>query len=113
MALTAGMANTVATYVGTQLAYLSVHTADPGTTGASEATGGSYARQANSWGAASGGSIVGAPKTFTPGAGTYAFAGYWSAATGGTFLGSIAITSKTLGATDTITVTPTFTETMS
>lgn len=113
MPLTATVRDQVATYKGTLLAYLSVHTADPGTTGAAEATGGSYARQANAWGAVSGGSIVGAAKTFTPGAGTYSFGGYWSAATGGTFLGGFAITSKTLAANDTITVTPTVTQTES
>jgi hypothetical protein len=35
--------------------YLSLHTADPGTTGANEVSGGSYARQAITWNAASGG----------------------------------------------------------
>jgi hypothetical protein len=34
-------------------AFVSLHTADPGTTGASEATGGGYARQACTWNAAS------------------------------------------------------------
>lgn len=113
MPLTTGVRDQVATYKGTVLAYLSVHTADPGTTGTAEAAGGSYARQQNTWGAVSGGSIVGAAKTFTPGAGTYTYGGYWSAATGGTFLGSFAITSKTLAATDTLTVTPTVTQTES
>jgi hypothetical protein len=113
MALTSTVRDQVATYKGSLLAYLSVHTADPGTTGTSEATGGSYARQQNSWGAVSGGSIVGTGKTFTPGAGTFTYGGYWSAATGGTFLGGFAITSKTLGAGDTLTITPTVTQTES
>lgn len=38
------------------MAYVTLHTADPGTTGASEATGGGYARQACTWNGASGGS---------------------------------------------------------
>lgn len=37
--------------------YVSLHTADPGETGASEATGGSYARQAGSFGAAAAGEV--------------------------------------------------------
>ena len=39
---------------------ISVHTGSPGTTGASEATGGApaYARKATTWGAASGGTIT-------------------------------------------------------
>lgn len=114
MALTAAVRDQVATYKGTILAYLSVHTADPGTTGANEATGGSYARQQNTWGAVSNGSITGTAKTFTPGAGTFAFGGYWTAATGGTFLGGFAFSaSKTLAANDTLTVTPVVTQTES
>ena len=38
--------------------YVSLHTADPGETGASEATGGSYARQQAAFNAASGGVSV-------------------------------------------------------
>ena len=38
------------------MAFVSLHTATPLTTGASEATGGGYARQACSWNAASAGS---------------------------------------------------------
>lgn len=113
MPLTPTTANTVLTYKGTLCVYLSVHTADPGTTGTSEASGGSYVRQANSWGTPAAGSMSGTAKTFTPGAGTYTFGGYWSAASGGTFLGSFPITSKTLGAADTLTVTPTLTQTES
>jgi hypothetical protein len=38
--------------------YISLHTADPGETGASEVTGGSYVRQAGSFASASGGTIT-------------------------------------------------------
>lgn len=38
------------------IGFVSLHTASPGTTGANEATGGGYARQACSWNAASAGS---------------------------------------------------------
>lgn len=73
--------------------YISLHTAAAGTTGASEATGGGYARQATVWGAAtnanpsvSTGSAVNVPCA----AGTYVEGGVFSAATAGTFVGSAA-----------------------
>ncbi|ASR85913.1 hypothetical protein SEA_NIKLAS_29 [Mycobacterium Phage Niklas] len=42
----------VVTAIGQQGALISLHSADPGTTGASEITGGSYARKTTTWGAA-------------------------------------------------------------
>lgn len=76
-----------------RLAYLSLHTADPGGTGGSEATGGSpaYARQLNVWGTAAGGVCTGAQLTFQVPPGTYGYYGFWSAATGGTWLGGGAL----------------------
>lgn len=71
--------------------YVSLHTADPGTTGASEVTGGSpaYARQACTWDAAASGSMaLAAAKTFdVPSGTTVTHFGVWSAATSGTFYG--------------------------
>lgn len=116
MPLVAAEANQMLTTETTRLAYLSIHTADPSTTGANEAVGGSYARAAltGQWGTASGGSISAAQQTFTPNAGTYGFGGYWTAASGGTFLGSFTFSaSKTLATGDTLKVTPTLTETLS
>lgn len=81
--------------------YVSLHTANPGTTGANEATGGSYARQAGSWGAASGGSISNDTAinfTSMP-ASTITHVGLWTASSGGTFLWGGALTvSRTLSA---------------
>lgn len=114
MPLVAAEANQMLTTEVARLAYLSIHTADPSTTGASEAAGGSYARQALSWGSAAAGSITANQATFTPNAGTYGFGGYWSAASGGTFLGSFTFSaSKTLATGDTLKVTATLTETLS
>lgn len=92
-------------------AYLSLHTADPGTTGASEATGGSpaYARQQTTWtGGAADGNVAGSQVTFDAPAGTYTHFGIWSAATGGTFIGGAALSSSvTLGAQGQVKHTPT------
>ena len=69
--------------------YASVHTADPGATGAAEAAGGSYTRQAITWSAAAAGS-----KTFTasvqmqiPAGTTITHGGLWSAVSGGNWRG--------------------------
>ena len=68
-------------------AYVSLHTADPGTTGASEVTGGTYARVAVTWSAASGGQVQnsGALSINLPASTTAAYFGVWSASTGGTY----------------------------
>ncbi|PXX65381.1 hypothetical protein DFR70_104445 [Nocardia tenerifensis] len=93
--------------------YVSIHTADPGTTGTNEATGGSpaYARVATTWGTPANGQVTGSQATINLPAGTYTYAGLWSAATGGTFIDKVLISSTTLGAQGTLLVTPTFTMT--
>lgn len=45
-------------YTPAATVYVALHTADPGETGTSEVTGGSYARQSAAWDAASAGSCV-------------------------------------------------------
>lgn len=76
--------------------YASLHSADPATTGASELSGGAYARVVhNTWNAASGGSATNsgtisfpqATADWTP---TTHF-GLWDAATAGNFLGGGAL----------------------
>lgn len=93
--------------------WISLHTADPGTTGASEATGGSpaYARKATTWtGGASDGSVPGSEVTIDAAAGTYTHFGVWTASTSGTFVGGGALASSvTLGAQGQVKVTPTAT----
>jgi hypothetical protein len=84
--------------------YVSLHTGDPGETGTSEATGGSYARQAITFGtisAKSGANSADINFTSMPAA-TLTHIGLWSAATGCTFWwgGSLAA-SKTVNAGDT------------
>lgn len=74
--------------------YLSLHSATPGTTGASEVTGGSYARQPISWASAASGSKASSnAQSFTgmpAEAGGIPYVGVYSASTGGTYLGGMA-----------------------
>jgi hypothetical protein len=76
-------------------AYVSLHTADPGDTGANEVSGGGYARQGavaftnagNNPTVASNSAIVTFP-TATSAWGTISFFGLWDAATAGNFRGA-------------------------
>jgi hypothetical protein len=69
--------------------YISIHSATPGTTGASEISGGSpaYARVAVTWGTPSGG-VVSNTNALTinfPASATAAYFGVWSASSAGTY----------------------------
>jgi hypothetical protein len=106
--------NALCTTYGQQGTYISVHTADPGTTGANEAGGGTpaYARVATTWAAAANSATTGSQVTINLPAGTYTYAGLWSTASGTTgFVDKVAISSTTLGAQGTLLITPTFTMT--
>lgn len=86
----------------------SLHTADPGTTGASEATGGSYARQTAGYNAAAAAAIaLAATLNFTGmAAGTYTHYGLWDSTGTPVFIqGAALAASKTVGAGDTIQIT--------
>lgn len=89
--------------------FASLHTGDPGTTGASEATGGSpaYARKSITWNAASGGALDNnANPVFDVPAGTYSHFGLWSAPTAGTFYGGGTLSAtEVFGAQGTYTLT--------
>lgn len=89
--------------------YASLHTADPGTTGTSEVTGGApaYARKSCTLNAASAGSRTSStqPTFDVPAATTITFVGWWDAVTAGNFLGSAAITSEAFGAQGTYQLT--------
>jgi len=81
--------------------YVSLHTADPGTTGASEVTGGTYARVAVTWNAASGGSVSnsGALSINLPASTTASYFGVWGASSAGTYyIGGALSPSVTTGA---------------
>ena len=91
MALATAGQNSAADGLAAVVGFLSLHTGDPSTTGANEATGGSpaYARKAVSWSAASGGQRVSSGAvTFDVPAGTYLWVGMFSLVTGGTWYGA-------------------------
>lgn len=89
--------------------WISAHTADPGSTGTSEAAGGTYARQQTTWGAASSGDRVGSQVHVPVPAGTtITHWGLWSAVSGGVFKGGFALTApEVFGAAGTLDHTPT------
>jgi hypothetical protein len=96
MAFTAAVRNDMLDDLDTLATHASLHTADPGTTGASEVAGGSYARVAITWAAASGGSkaLTGTAVFQVPAATTVTHAGTWSASSAGTFRGGAALDSS-------------------
>jgi hypothetical protein len=89
---------------------VSLHSSNPGTTGAGELTGGGYARKPVVWGAAAidgsdRGQITGAAIQFDVPAGAIAFYGVWA---GGTYLYGKALNpAVTLSTAGKVTVTPT------
>lgn len=90
---------------------ISLHTADPGTTGANEVTGGTpaYARKTTTWtGGTADGVVTGSAVVFDVPAGTYTHLGVWN---GSTFVGGAALSASTgaLPGQQTVTVTPTVT----
>lgn len=91
MALSPAGLNNAANGVRTNAGYISLHSADPGTTGASELSGGSpaYARKAATWSTAADGTFTlsGAAQFDVPAGSSVSHFGLWSAASGGTFQG--------------------------
>ena len=94
MPLTVAERDAIADAENDRLVYISLHTADPSTTGASESTGGSpaYARKLAVWGASASGTSTAAELTFDLPASTVTHFGTWSALTAGTFRGGNALT---------------------
>jgi hypothetical protein len=107
MGLNNNAKNVMLDALGAVAVWASLHTADPGTTGTSEVTGGSpaYARKAITWNPASAGDLDNnANPTFDVPAGTtITHLGLWSASSGGTFYGSFDITDETFGGQGTYT----------
>ena len=91
--------------------YISLHTADPGSTGTAEVTGGSYARQPTNWAAPAASAATGSSVTIpVPSGTTITHWGVWSAVSAGTFLyGGALPASETFGSNGTYAVTPTMT----
>jgi hypothetical protein len=90
-----------------QAVFVSLHTADPGTTGASEVVGGSYARKSITWNAAAAGSLDSSvvPVFDVPAGTTITHVGFSTAVTAGAFLGSALVTSETFASAGTYSLT--------
>lgn len=98
---------------GSAATHASLHTADPGTSGASEVTGGApaYARKPLTWAAGSVDGVVTASATFdVPAGATVSFAGLFTALTAGTFLDKVAVTSQAFASQGQLTVNFTYTQ---
>jgi hypothetical protein len=106
---TATAETTAITAVKNAATYISLHTADPGTTGTSEVTGGTYARVATTWGTVTSGSVTGSAAVINVPAGTtITYWGLWTASTGPTFYyGGTLTASDTFGSAGTYSLTPT------
>ena len=91
MALLDATLNLLGNDLAGYITHFSLHTADPGATGANESTA---ARVAATWSVDADGDLTDTAIAFTGGApsGPVTHVGYWSAATGGTFRGSRAVT---------------------
>lgn len=86
--------------------WISLHSSDPGTTGASEVSG--VTRQQTTWGSSSSGTANGSQVTFSSvPAGSYSFYGVYSAQTGGSFRWGFALSpGVTLSDVGTLLMTP-------
>lgn len=91
----------------------SLHTADPGTTGTAEVTGGSpaYARKALAWTPGTTGTATASATFDVPSGITPSWTGIWSALTGGTFRDAADITDQAFASQGTLTVNYTYTQT--
>lgn len=109
MPFTPSALNDAVNGIATAATWISAHTADPGSGGASEVAGGSYARQQTTWGAASDGDRIGSQVAIPIPAGTTVrYWGLWSAVSGGTFKGGFDLgANEVFGAAGTLNHTPT------
>ena len=109
MGLEVAADNAAANAVAGVSAFMSLHSANPGPTGANELAGGApaYARKAVTWtGAVTGIANLNGDKTFdVPAGSTVAYVGLWSALSGGTFYGSDDVTPEVFAAQGTYVVT--------
>ncbi len=90
----------------------SLHTADPGATGASEVTGGSpaYARKALTWTAGTTGTATASAGFDVPASVTVTHGGIWNAAATPVFRDKVDITDQTFASQGTLTLNYTYTQ---
>lgn len=109
MPLTNPAKNAMLDHLAGLAVFASMHTADPGTTGASEVAGGvpAYARKAITWNPAAAGNLDNNanPVFDIPSTTTVTHFGLWSAAVGGTFYGGADITDESFTLQGTYTLT--------
>lgn len=75
--------------IATGATFSGLHTGDPSTTGANEATGGGYARVAAAWSAAASGQrLSSGAQLFNVAAGTYYWISKWNASSAGVYKGA-------------------------
>jgi hypothetical protein len=86
--------------------YLSLHSATPGTTGASEFSGGGYTRQAIVFSTWSSGATANNAAIAVPNAGSTSatYVGVWTAVTAGTYIGGMAMASGVTAASITFAI---------
>ncbi|WP_242890289.1 phage tail fiber protein [Actinomadura litoris] len=96
MALTSATRDTMLDQLNALATHASLHTADPGSSGTSEVTGGSYARVAITWSSSSSGTkaITASVTLQIPAGTTITHFGLWSAISAGTFRGGGALTAS-------------------
>src|ERR1039458_9260584 len=101
------------TAIGAAATWISLHTADPGTTGTSEVSGGTYARVQTTWGTAAASSMAGSQVTINvPAGNTVEYWGVWTANSGGIYYeGGAVPVNETYAAAGTYLFTPTLTAT--
>lgn len=106
---TNSLKNDLAQQYADSCTHASAHTADPGTTGTSEVTGGAYARVAVSWGSPSNGVIIGTATINIPAGTTTTHAGLFNASSSGTFKDKVAMVYNSQPSAGTAVATFTFT----
>lgn len=103
--------NNLATKYSQDAAYAALFTTTTTSAAAgTEVTGGTYARVAISWGAASGGVITGTATINVPAGITVIGAGAYTLASGGVYTDGGAVASQTFGSAGTYTLTLTYTQ---
>jgi hypothetical protein len=110
MAYTVAAENAALDGIGAAATWISAHTADPGSTGTNEVTGGGYARVQTTWSPAAGSSKTGSTAVLNIPAGTtVTHWGLWSSNSGGTFYYGGDSTDESYSSTGQYGVTPTLT----
>lgn len=109
MPYTVAAENAAVTGVKNLGGHISLHTADPGSTGTSEVTGGTYARVLTTWGAVAASAVTGSSVVINvPSGTTITHWGLWSVASGGTFIyGGTLPAPESFGSNGTYSLTPT------